>query len=99
MPLRIGNWPSPQPQVDVAWWFRNAGTPPRRASRCAMPAATASRRRAAPAWGRAGGGRWNAGLGGVGPAVVHRAGQARAEVIDFGPTAPAALEAKRFTLT
>ena len=42
---------------------------------------------------------WNSGLGGVGQAVVHRAGQARAEIIDFGPTAPAALEAKRFKLT
>src|SRR5262245_15583486 len=42
---------------------------------------------------------WNSGLGGVGHAVVHRAGQARAEIVDFGPTAPAALEANRFTLT
>ena len=35
---------------------------------------------------------WNSGLGGIGHAVVHRAGQARAEIIDFGPTAPAALD-------
>jgi len=42
---------------------------------------------------------WNSGLGGVGQAVVHRAGQSRAEVVDFGPTAPAALEAKHFRLT
>ena len=42
---------------------------------------------------------WNSGLGGVGHAVVHRAGQARAETVDFGPTAPAALDAKRFKLT
>jgi len=42
---------------------------------------------------------WNSGLGGVGHAVVHRAGQARAETVDFGPTAPAALEANRFKLT
>jgi gamma-glutamyltranspeptidase / glutathione hydrolase len=42
---------------------------------------------------------WNSGLGGVGHAVVHRAGQARADSVDFGPTAPAALEANRFKLT
>ena len=32
---------------------------------------------------------WNSGLGGIGHALVHRAGQARAETVDFGPTAPA----------
>src|SRR4029453_18234062 len=42
---------------------------------------------------------WNSGLGGVGHAVVHRAGQARAETVDFGPTAPAGLDATRFKLT
>jgi gamma-glutamyltranspeptidase/glutathione hydrolase len=42
---------------------------------------------------------WNSGLGGVGHAVVHRAGRARAETVDFGPTAPAGLEADRFKLT
>jgi gamma-glutamyltranspeptidase/glutathione hydrolase len=42
---------------------------------------------------------WNSGLGGIGHAVVHRAGQARAEVVDFGPTAPARLDAARFKLT
>src|SRR5262245_63127130 len=42
---------------------------------------------------------WNSGLGGVGHAVIHRAGQARAETVDFGPTAPAALDARRFKLT
>ena len=42
---------------------------------------------------------WNSGLGGVGHAVVHRAGEARAEAVDFGPTAPAALDARRFKLT
>ena len=42
---------------------------------------------------------WNSGLGGIGHAVVHRAGQARAETVDFGPTAPAALNAERFKLT
>jgi gamma-glutamyltranspeptidase / glutathione hydrolase len=42
---------------------------------------------------------WNSGLGGVGHALVHRAGQVRAETVDFGPTAPAALEASRFKLT
>lgn len=42
---------------------------------------------------------WNSGLGGVGHAVVHRAGQDCAETVDFGPTAPAALDAMRFKLT
>ena len=42
---------------------------------------------------------WNSGLGGIGHAVVHRAGQPRAEAIDFGPTAPAALDAACFKLT
>ncbi len=42
---------------------------------------------------------WNSGLGGIGHAVVHRAGQARAETVDFGPTAPAALDPKLFKLT
>ncbi len=32
---------------------------------------------------------WNSGLGGIGFALVHRAGQPRAEVVDFGPRAPA----------
>jgi gamma-glutamyltranspeptidase/glutathione hydrolase len=42
---------------------------------------------------------WNSGLGGIGFAVVHRAGQPRAEVVDFGPRAPAGLQADRFKLT
>jgi gamma-glutamyltranspeptidase/glutathione hydrolase len=42
---------------------------------------------------------WNSGLGGIGHAVVHRAGEARAETVDFGPTAPAALDPERFKLT
>jgi gamma-glutamyltranspeptidase/glutathione hydrolase len=42
---------------------------------------------------------WNSGLGGIGHAVVHRAGEARAETIDFGPTAPAALNPNLFKLT
>src|SRR5678815_3304822 len=32
---------------------------------------------------------WNSGLGGIGHALIHRAGEARAETVDFGPTAPA----------
>src|ERR1700720_71105 len=32
---------------------------------------------------------WNSGLGGIGFMVVHPAGGARAEVVDFGPGAPA----------
>ena len=35
---------------------------------------------------------WNSGLGGIGFALVHRAGQKRAEVVDFGPRAPAATD-------
>jgi gamma-glutamyltranspeptidase/glutathione hydrolase len=42
---------------------------------------------------------WNSGLGGIGQALVHRAGEARAEVVDFGPTAPERLDAARFKLT
>src|SRR3954470_8169137 len=42
---------------------------------------------------------WNSGLGAIGHAVVHRAGEARAETVDFGPTAPAALNPNLFKLT
>jgi gamma-glutamyltranspeptidase/glutathione hydrolase len=42
---------------------------------------------------------WNSGLGGIGFALVHRAGERRAEVVDFGPRAPAATEPARYRLT
>lgn len=42
---------------------------------------------------------WNSGLGGIGHAVIHRAGERRAETVDFGPTAPAGLDPSRFKLT
>jgi gamma-glutamyltranspeptidase/glutathione hydrolase len=42
---------------------------------------------------------WNSGLGGIGFALVHRAGEPRAEVVDFGPVAPRGLDPSRFTLT
>ena len=42
---------------------------------------------------------WNSGLGGIGFALVHRAGQPRAEVVDFGPRAPAATDPARYRLT
>jgi gamma-glutamyltranspeptidase/glutathione hydrolase len=42
---------------------------------------------------------WNSGLGGVGHALIHRAGEARADAVDFGPTAPAALDPSKFKLT
>jgi len=42
---------------------------------------------------------WNSGLGGVGFALVHRAGQPTAEVVDFGPVAPRNLNPSTFTLT
>ena len=42
---------------------------------------------------------WNSGLGGIGFAVIHRAGEARADVVDFGPVAPRGLNPSAFTLT
>ncbi len=42
---------------------------------------------------------WNSGLGGIGFALVHPAGEARATAVDFGPVAPAALDPSRFPLT
>ncbi len=42
---------------------------------------------------------WNSGLGGIGFALVHRAGEGRAEVVDFGPVAPRALDPSCFRLT
>ncbi len=42
---------------------------------------------------------WNSGLGGIGFAVVHRAGQPAAEVVDFGPVAPSGLDPSVFKLT
>jgi gamma-glutamyltranspeptidase/glutathione hydrolase len=42
---------------------------------------------------------WNSGLGGVGFALLHRAGQKVAEVVDFGPAAPRNLSASAFKLT
>ena len=42
---------------------------------------------------------WNSGLGGIGFALVHRAGQKRAEVVDFGPRAPAVTDPGRYRLT
>ena len=43
---------------------------------------------------------WNSGLGGYGGfAIVHRAGQPRAEVVDFGPVSPRSLTAANFRLT
>ena len=42
---------------------------------------------------------WNSGLGGIGFALVHRAGQPRADVVDFGPVAPRRLNPSVFKLT
>jgi gamma-glutamyltranspeptidase / glutathione hydrolase len=42
---------------------------------------------------------WNSGLGAVGFMVVHPAGAPRAEVIDFGPVAPHALDTAAYPLT
>ncbi len=42
---------------------------------------------------------WNSGLGGTGFALLHRAGQPRAELVDFGPVAPRGLSPLNFRLT
>jgi gamma-glutamyltranspeptidase/glutathione hydrolase len=42
---------------------------------------------------------WNSGLGGIGFALVHRAGEPMAEVVDFGPVAPKNLNPSAFKLT
>jgi gamma-glutamyltranspeptidase/glutathione hydrolase len=42
---------------------------------------------------------WNSGLGGIGFALVHRAGQPAAEVVDFGPVAPQNLDPSAFKMT
>jgi gamma-glutamyltranspeptidase / glutathione hydrolase len=42
---------------------------------------------------------WNSGLGGIGFALVHRAGQSAADVVDFGPVAPRGLNPSAFNLT
>src|SRR5436190_20693786 len=42
---------------------------------------------------------WNSGLGGIGFMVVTPAGSSRAEVVDFGPIAPAGLDPKEYKLT
>jgi gamma-glutamyltranspeptidase/glutathione hydrolase len=42
---------------------------------------------------------WNSGLGGIGFALVHRAGQAKADIVDFGPVAPRGLSPAAFKLT
>src|SRR5690242_3614671 len=42
---------------------------------------------------------WNSGLGGIGFALVHRAGEPRASVVDFGPVAPHGLKPSAFRLT
>jgi len=42
---------------------------------------------------------WNSGLGGIGFALVHKAGAARAELVDFGPRAPAGADPAQYPLT
>ncbi len=42
---------------------------------------------------------WNSGLGGIGFALVHRAGESSAHTVDFGPVAPAGLRPDLFRLT
>ncbi len=42
---------------------------------------------------------WNAGLGGVGFALVQAAGEPRASIVDFGPVAPMRLDPDGFKLT
>jgi gamma-glutamyltranspeptidase/glutathione hydrolase len=42
---------------------------------------------------------WNSGLGGIGFAVVHRAGEKSAQVVDFGPVAPRKTDPRAYKLT
>src|SRR5260221_10858693 len=42
---------------------------------------------------------WNSGLGGIGFMVVYPPGGARAEIVDFGPVAPAGLDLAAYPLT
>ena len=42
---------------------------------------------------------WNSGIGGIGFALVHRAGQKSAEVVNFGPVASRNLHQAQFPLT
>jgi gamma-glutamyltranspeptidase / glutathione hydrolase len=42
---------------------------------------------------------WNSGLGGIGFALIHRAGQPVADIVDFGPVAPRKLDPSLFRLT
>ncbi|HEV8681081.1 MAG TPA: gamma-glutamyltransferase [Stellaceae bacterium] len=42
---------------------------------------------------------WNSGLGGIGFMVVHPPGGGRAEIVDFGPIAPAGLDPAAYKLT
>src|SRR6202045_4439532 len=42
---------------------------------------------------------WNSGLGGIGFMVVQPPGGGRAEVVDFGPVAPAGLDPAAHSLT
>ena len=42
---------------------------------------------------------WNSGLGGIGFALVHPAGAPAAQMVDFGPVAPAGLDPEKFLLT
>jgi gamma-glutamyltranspeptidase/glutathione hydrolase len=41
---------------------------------------------------------WNSGLGGIGFALVHKAGEREAKVVDFGPVSPAGLRPELFPL-
>ena len=42
---------------------------------------------------------WNSGLGGIGVAVVLKAGESRAQVVDFGPVAPRRADPADYPLT
>ena len=79
-------------RAGAAWWCPRRRARRRRASRCWTPAAMRSMRRWRPRWRWPRTSRGTPGLGGIGFALVHRAGQPRAEVVDFGPRAPAATD-------
>ena len=74
-------------------------TPQRPALRCWMPAAMRSTPRSRLRSHSPRSSHGIPGSAGSASRVVHRAGETRAEAVDFGPTAPAALDPVAFTLT
>ena len=97
--LRTGDSASPLPRVD-AWRGGFAMQERLRGAawRCSMPAAMPSMLAVATALALGAVEPWNSGLGGVGHAVVHRAGQARADISRFRADRAGGARSKRFNL-